>query len=193
MRMFIEGYAIVSEDGMIADAAGHMPAVLTVEADQKFFHDGVDRAAVVVHGRHSCEGGPRAARRKRLIVTRSVAALAPHAAHRHAFSWNPAGASLSEALQRLQINSGTIAVIGGADVYELFWQPGYDAFHLTRVAGARLPGGRPVFRALASAAGTTPEQVLTSHGLVPDPEVTLAPGVSLVTWRVVQRAQLRLA
>src|SRR5437764_11441550 len=137
MLMHIEGYAIVSEDGMIADAAGHMPAVLTVEADQKFFHDGLDRAAVVVHGRRSHEGGPRASQRKRLIVTRSVAALAPHAALHHAFLWNPAGASLGEALQRLGIDSGTVAVIGGADVYELFWHPGYDAFHLTRVAGAR--------------------------------------------------------
>jgi dihydrofolate reductase len=193
MRMHIEGYAIVSEDGMIADAAGHMPAMLTVEADQKFFHDSLDQAALVVHGRHSCEGGPHASRRKRLIVTRTVAALAPHAAHRYALWWNPAGASLTEALQRLEINSGTLAVIGGTDVYELFWQPGYDAFHLTRVAGARLPGGRPVFRALASAVGTTPEQVLTSHRLVPDPEVTLAPGVNLVTWRRVRRVQPRAA
>ncbi|HEY8441419.1 MAG TPA: dihydrofolate reductase, partial [Xanthobacteraceae bacterium] len=75
--MRFEGYAIISEDGMIADAAGHMPAVLTVEADQKFFQASLDRAAVVVHGRHSHEGGPRASARKRLIVTTRVAGFAP--------------------------------------------------------------------------------------------------------------------
>ena len=51
-----------------------------------------------------------------------------------------------------------LAVIGGADVYELFWEQGYDAFHLTRVARAFLPGGRPVFRELAL--NRTPEEVL---------------------------------
>jgi dihydrofolate reductase len=181
--MRIEGYAIISEDGMIADAAGHMPAVLTVEADQKFFHDGLDRVAGVVHGRHSCEGGPHASTRKRLIVTTRVPGFALDPAHRCSILWNPAATPLSEALQALGITHGTVAVIGGADVYELFWQPGYDAFHLTRVAGVRLPGGRPVFRALASTPEKTPEEVLASHGLNPGPVMTLASGVTLVTWR----------
>ena len=60
----IEGYAIISADGMIADASGHMPAALQIEADQAFFHSGLDRAAVVVHGRRSYEGGPGAPRRR---------------------------------------------------------------------------------------------------------------------------------
>lgn len=33
----IEGYAIISEDGMLADAAGTMPDSLKFEADQTFF------------------------------------------------------------------------------------------------------------------------------------------------------------
>jgi dihydrofolate reductase len=181
--MRFEGYAIISEDGMIADAAGHMPAVLTVEADQKFFQASLDRAAVVVHGRHSHEGGPRAAARKRVIVTTRVAGFAPDPVHGCSILWNPAATPLGEALRALGIGDGTVAVIGGSDVYELFWQPGYDEFHLTHVAGARLPGGRPVFRALASSPGKTPEEVLASHGLDPGPEMTLAPGVTLVTWR----------
>src|SRR6476659_5393995 len=53
----IEAFAIISADGMIAGAAGHMPAALKIEADQQFFHAGLDRAAVVVHGRRSHEGG----------------------------------------------------------------------------------------------------------------------------------------
>ena len=47
----IEAFAIISADGMIADAAGHMPDALKIEADRKFFLSGLDRAAVVVHGR----------------------------------------------------------------------------------------------------------------------------------------------
>ena len=182
--MRIEAYAIISEDGMIADAAGRMPAVLTVEADQKFFHEGLDRAAVVVQGRRSYEGGPRAPGRTRLVLTHRVASLAPDPLHGRSLLWNPAGASFDRALGELGISSGTVAVIGGADVYEVFWQPGYDAFHLTRVAGARLPGGRVVFRALAGpSAATTPEDVLASHGMHPSPAVVLAPGVTLVTWQ----------
>ena len=73
----IEGFAIVSADGMLADADRRMPAGMIVEADQKFFHGSLDQAALVVHGRHSHEGGPRAAGRHRLIVTTRVAALAP--------------------------------------------------------------------------------------------------------------------
>ena len=63
----IEGYVIVSSDGMIADANGVMPDSIKNDADQKFFQSGLDRAAALVHGRHSHEGGPRADRRKRLV------------------------------------------------------------------------------------------------------------------------------
>ena len=38
----IEGYAIVSEDGMIANAAGIMPDTLKFEADQHFFERGLN-------------------------------------------------------------------------------------------------------------------------------------------------------
>ena len=178
----IEGYAIVSADGMIADAAGRMPAALTIEADQKFFHAALDRAACVVHGRHSHEGGPNAPCRRRLILTRSVAALAPHSAHPRALLWNPAGAPLEEALQALDAPAGVLAVIGGAEAYELFWSAGYDAFYLSRVASARLPGGRPVFQQVGP--NRTPEDVLASHGLRPGESKVLQPdaGATLVTW-----------
>ncbi len=66
MVLRVEGYAIVSADGMIADAARHMPDSIKNEADQKFFQGSLDHAAAVVHGRHSHEGGPRADRRRRL-------------------------------------------------------------------------------------------------------------------------------
>jgi dihydrofolate reductase len=179
----IEGYAIVSVDGMLADANRHIPDGLKVKADQEFFHGALEQAAVVVHGRHSHEGGPRAATRRRLVLTTRIAALADDPAHPKSLLWNPKGASLAEAWERLGAPSGLLAVIGGPDVYGLFLDIGYDAFHLSRAAHVRLPGGRPVFPQIGP--DRTPEDVLASHGLKPGPQRVLDAdaGATLVTWR----------
>ena len=102
----IEGYAIVSADGMIADRNGAMPDTIRNDADQRFLQAELDRAAVIVHGRHSHEGGPRAARRKRLVVTRQIASIAPDPSLPNALLWNPAAATLEEALAKLGVGSG---------------------------------------------------------------------------------------
>jgi dihydrofolate reductase len=177
----IEGYVIVSADGMIADASGVMPDSIRNAADQRFFQAGLDEAAVVVHGRHSHEGGPRAARRKRLVVTRQIAATAPDPAHPHALLWNPTGATLDEAIEQLGAGDGVVAIIGGPEVFSMFL-PLYDAFHLSRAANAKIPGGRPVFNEVGPNA--TPEDVLMRHGLKAGPrrDLDAAAGVSLVTW-----------
>src|SRR6201993_4160909 len=112
----IEGYAIVSADGMIADGQGVMPACLRNDADQHFLQAEMDRAAVIVHGRHSHEGGPRAVKRKRLVVTRQVAGIAPDPSQPNALLWNPAGADIAEAIDALAPTAGPVAVIGGTDV-----------------------------------------------------------------------------
>ena len=179
----IAGYAIVSADGMLADANRRIPDSLKIEADQKFFHNALDRAAAVVHGRHSHEGGPGAARRHRLIVTRRIAALSPDTRHPNSLLWNPKGASLEEAWALLGVPAGPLAVIGGPDVYGLFLDIGYDKFHLSRVAGVRIPGGRPVFPGIGPR--RSPEDVLASHGLKPGAERVLdqAAGATLVSWR----------
>jgi len=177
----IEGYVIVSADGMIADAKGVMPDSLKNAADQRFFQAALDRAVVIVHGRHSHEGGPRAAQRKRIILTRQIAAIAPDPAHPNSLLWNPLGASLDQALAQLGVGDGAIAVIGGTDVFSLFL-PRYDAFHLSRAANATIPGGLPVFAEVGPNA--TPEQVLARHGLRPGPrrDLDADAGVSVVTW-----------
>ena len=177
----IEGYVIVSADGMIADVAGIMPASIRNDADQRFFQAGLDQAAAVLHGRHSHEGGPRAARRKRLILTLQVAATAPDPSHPNALLWNPSGATLDEALAELGAD-GIIAVIGGTDVFSMFL-PHYDSFHLSRAGHARIPGGRPVFTEVGPAA--TPEDVLMRHGLKPGPrrELDATADVHVVTWQ----------
>jgi dihydrofolate reductase len=178
----IEGYAIVSADGMLADATGVMPPSLKIEADQQFFHGALDDADVVVHGRHSHEGGPNAKQRRRLIVTRRIPALAPHPENAKALLWNPAGASFEDAWRDLGLAKGLVAVIGGTDVFGLFLDIGYDAFHLSRAAQAHLPGGRPVFPEVPA---RTPEAILRAHGLEPGPTRVLEAEQegTLVTWK----------
>ena len=177
----IEGYAIISADGMLADATGVMPPSLKIEGDQQFFHGSLDKADAVVHGRHSHEGGENAAKRPRLIVTRRVPALARHPDNPKAVLWNPGGASFGEAWGMLGVDGGVLAVIGGTDVFGIFLDIGYDAFHLTRADHVRLPGGRPVFPQVPA---STPEEVLRSRGYR-EADIRLLDeekAVQLVTW-----------
>jgi dihydrofolate reductase len=177
----IEGYAIVSEDGMLANAAGIMPDSLKFEADRQFFECGLDGVDVVVHGRHSHEHQPHSYLRRRLILTRQVPAIAPDPRNDKALFWNPAGASLEEALAVLAIPGGSVGVIGGTDVFRVFLDR-YDAFHLSRAPGVRLPGGRPVFPEVPK---WTPEEVLASHGLDCGHRQVLdaAKGLVIVSWQ----------
>ena len=127
----IEGLAIVSDDGMIADASGKQPEALKLEADQRYFRRTLDQAAALVHGKNSGEGGPDASRRRRLILTRQIAGLAPAPGVPRAMLWNPAGATLTEAWDALGLSGGLLVVIGGSGPFGEFL-PRYDAFHLSR-------------------------------------------------------------
>ena len=178
----IEGYVIVSSDGMIADANGVMPDSIKNDADQKFFQSGLDQAAAIVHGRHSHEGGPRADRRKRVVVSRQIAATAPDPAHPNSILWNPTGATLEQALADIGVTDGTIAIIGGTEVFSMFL-PLYNQFYLSHATKAKIPGGRPVFSAVGPNA--SPEDILMQHGLGPGPRRELDPaaGVYVVTWK----------
>ena len=179
--LWIVGFAIASADGMIADRTGQMPDALKIAADQRFFAASLDRVDAVVHGRHSHEGQPNSARRRRLILTRRVSAIEPDPANPMARLWNPAGVSFSAACAALGVARGTVAIIGGTDVFGHFLDIGYDAFHLSRANKVRLPGGRPVFPQVPA---QTPEDVLTSHGLHPGERRTLdaQADATLATW-----------
>jgi len=183
----IEGYAIVSEDGMLANAAGVMPDSLKFEADQAFFERGLDGVDVVVHGRHSHEHQRHSDLRRRLILTRRVPAIAPCPSNKKALFWNPAGASLEQAVAVLGVSDGSIGVIGGTDVFGIFLDR-YHVFYLSRAPAVRLPGGRPVFPEVPS---RTPEEVLAGHGLAPGPRQVLdaARGITVVGWRPRARAE----
>ena len=176
----VEGHAIVSEDGMIADSTGLMPNALKFESDQKLYEQALDRATILANGRLSYEWQANSPRRLRLVLTRRVAGLAPDPSNPNARLWNPAGASLEAACAALGVDAGVIAVIGGPFVFSLFLGIGYDAFHLSHAPGVRLPGGVPVFR--HETPGRSPEDVLAAAGLKAGPVRRLADGVTTVAW-----------
>ena len=176
-----EGYVIVSADGMLANAQHVMPDELKFEGDKRFFTAALDRAALIVHGRHSHEDQPNSPRRKRIILTRQVGTTAPDPSNPNAVLWNPAVASFEEAAQRAGVVSGTVAIIGGPGVFDMFMAR-YDTFWLSLAPKVRLPGGEPCFPGVGP---RTPQQILAAHGLKAGEAQMLDPadGVSVTPWR----------
>jgi dihydrofolate reductase len=162
-RPRVEGYAVISREGMIATADGHFPDEIKIPADHQFYQDSVDRASAVANGRHSAEGGEKEKLRRRLVLTRRVNRLMPDPHNPKAILWNPASTPFEEAWARLGIKEGTLAVVGGTEVFELFLTIGYDIFYLTRTEGS-VPTGRPVFPGIGTVG--TVEEVMAKHGLV---------------------------
>jgi dihydrofolate reductase len=158
----IEGYAIVSSNGMLAADDGLMPNSLKFEADQKFFNDSLDAAALLVHGRMSHEGQPNSPNRRRLLLTRSAGAFSPEPVRRNVWLWNPAATPFDDVCASLEVAHGRVAIIGGTAAYDMFLAR-YARFYLVRAGRVELPGGVPVFGALRE--GCAPEQVLRDAGL----------------------------
>jgi len=152
----VEGHAIVSAEGMIADAAGEYPAALRNDADWGLYQAALDRAAVVVVGRRGHERFPNPGRR-RLVLTRGVARLADDPRDRRATLWNPAGVGLREALGEIGVADGIVAITG---VFAHFVGD-YDRFALSESHRLLIPGGTPCF------AGGHPRVVLADAGLAP--------------------------
>ncbi len=118
--------------------------------------------------------------RRRLVVTRQVAGVAPDPNNPKARLWNPAGSLLEDACAALGLSSGTVAVIGGPRVFTLFLKLGYDCFHLSRAVNVRLPGGLPVFGRKIS--DGDPDAALSAAGLSARPPVRLDDGLILTDW-----------
>ncbi len=181
MALRIDGYVIVSADGMLANAQNVMPDELKFEGDKRFFTAALDRADLIVHGRHSGEGQPNSPQRKRMIVTRAIGATAPDPANPKALLWNPAGVLFDTACERAGVVSGTVAIIGGPDVFAVFMDR-YDTFWLSVAPNVRLPGGEPCFPGVPA---RTPQEILAAHGLKPGQAEMLDPagGVNVTPWR----------
>ena len=179
--LHIDGYVIVSADGMLANAERVMPDELKFEGDKRFFTAALDRADLIVHGRHSGEDQPNSPRRKRIIVTRTIGGIAPDPSNPRATLWNPAGAPFEAACDHAGVRSGTVAIIGGPDVFGMFMDR-YDTFWLSQAPRVRLPGGEPCFPGVPA---RSPEAILAAHGLKPgDAEILdRADDVTVTPWR----------
>jgi dihydrofolate reductase len=176
-----EGYVIVSADGMLADARHVMPDSLKFEGDKAFFEQALDRADLIVHGRHSHEQQPNSAKRRRLILTRKIAALTVDPELPNATLWNPLHASFEEACDFAGVSSGMVAIIGGPVVFDLFMDR-YDTFWLSEAPHVRLPGGEGCFVGVPV---NTPHQILAAYGLKPgEPQMLdAAHDVTVTPWR----------
>lgn len=177
----IEGYVILSANGMLADATHVMPPELKFEGDQQFFNDALDNADLVVHGRNSGEEQPNSPKRTRIVLTRSVKALAPDPSNPKATLWNPAGAPFDAACERAGVTSGVAAIIGGPTVFGLFLDR-FDTFWLSFAPRVRIPGGEP---GLPGVPARTPQAILAAHGLHAAETRVLdaANDVSVTAWR----------
>jgi hypothetical protein len=177
----IEGYVIVSAEGMLADSRHVMPDSLKFPGDAQFFNAALDHADLIVHGRNSYEDQPNSPKRRRIILTRGIERLAPDPANPNATLWNPDGASFEAACDAAGITSGTIAIIGGPVVFGMFMDR-YDTFFLSQAPRVHLPDGQPCFPGVPP---RTPQQVLASHGLKAGATRMLDPefGVSVTAWQ----------
>ena len=163
-RPRIEGYAVISTEGMIAASDGHFPDALKIPADHEFYQRSLEHADAIANGRHSAEGGEKEKLRRRIVLTRRINMLAPHPDNPNAILWNPGSAPFDEAWQRLHIDGGVLAVVGGTDVFGVFLTIGYDAFFLSRTE-VSIPRGRPVFPGVGTR-GVTAEEIMKKNGLV---------------------------
>src|SRR3954453_12234639 len=105
---------------MLADAAHVMPDSLKFEGDKLFFEQALDRAALIVHGRHSHEQQPNSPKRKRLILTRKIKAPTVDPGMPNATLWNPDHARFEDPCAFADVPSGPVAIIGGPVVFDMF-------------------------------------------------------------------------
>jgi hypothetical protein len=178
---WIDGYAITSVEGMIADADKAMPQTLKYEADHQFFMAALEEVDLIAHGRHSHEGHPRSHLRRRFWMTHTVAALQPMPDEPRQWLWNPAGIAIDDACRKIGLDGGVVAILGGTAAYDMFLDR-YRAFNLCRAGRTDIPGGTPAFSEMR--AGLSAPQVLSRHGLSAEPPRILdaANDVALTRW-----------
>ncbi len=181
----IQGYAIISDDNKIAGADGLIPASLRNQKDWDYYQRALAASDLIVFGRRSHELEPNVRGDLRLVISRGADGLEQRA---DGWWWNPARVGWAEVVKRVLPVGGDVAAPGGQGVFDLFLEIGYDAFHLSRAHGVKLPGGQSVFSACD--AGLSAEAVLAKAGLRPSEKIALDPehGVEMIVWRTVREA-----
>ncbi len=176
----ITGYAIVSDDDRIAGADGLVPPSLRNEKDWNYYQNALAHSDLIVFGHRSHQFEPNERGDRRLVVWSAPTGLVQRP---DAWWWNPSLMSWKEVAKELMPKGGRVAAPGGQGVFDLFLGIGYDAFHLSRAHGVRLPGGRAIFSACDR--GLSAEAVLQKAGLRVSERIPLDPkhGVDTTVWR----------
>lgn len=180
-RLTVEGYVIVSADGMLAEARStNMPEALLFATDQAFVAEQLSRVGLVVRGRHSTDEFAGRENRLQVIVTRRVASIVRDA-EANATLWNPKGASFDEACKAAGSARSRVAVLGGPEVYALFLDR-FEVFYLSQASQTRIADGKGCFPGVPE---RTPQQILMSRGMWADEPRTLdaANDVIVTPWR----------
>jgi hypothetical protein len=110
-----------------------------------------------------------------------VTGTSPDPANPRATLWNPAGTSFETASAEAGVTSGTVAIIGGPSVFDMFMDR-YDTFWLSQAPHVRLPDGEACFPGVPA---RSPQAILAGHGLIPGPAEMLdaAHDVTVTPWR----------
>jgi len=176
----IHGYAIVSDDDMIAASDGLTPLSLRNEPDWEYYQRALAGADLIVFGRRSHEMEPNTRGDLRVVVSRSARGLERRD---DAWWWNPGDVDWAEVVRQVLPSGGEVATPGGQSVFDLFLKIGYSAFHLTRASGVKLPGGIKVFSACVD--GASADDVLSAAGLRAAESIALDTdkGVEMRVWR----------
>jgi hypothetical protein len=120
-----------------------IPASLRNEKDWDCFQRALAGSDLVVLGHRSHDLAPNVRGDQRLVISRGAAGLEQRS---NVWWWNPARMSWVEVARELLPRGGNVAVPGGQVVFDVFLKIGFDAFHLSRARGVRLPGGERFFR-----------------------------------------------
>ncbi len=174
LKYELHGYAIASDDDIIADLRDEIPDALKYPADQKYFQEELNKAQLVVMGSIAHRMFPNMSSRSRLVLTSKSDGLM---LEENVYFLNPEKLTLKEALQKILPHGGRVAVPGGAHVIEACWVLGFACFHLTRVKGLRLIEGKKLFRDCTD--HRSADDILRAHGLILKEERSLGAPLTL--------------
>ena len=179
--IYLGGYAVISEDNYIADAAGHMPQALKNQAEWDFFQNQLNQYDVIILGRKSHVLTPNRKGRKRLILTSSISHV--HSEGKDTIYWNPESISFADLASNYYPAMKSFAVTGGQAVFDYFLnaKQGYDAFYLSRLRNVHLIEGRAIF-SVCQNSSKIPEEIFDEAGYQGGKQVWLDPNASVVKY-----------
>ncbi|MGH1481766.1 MAG: hypothetical protein ACRBM6_24055 [Geminicoccales bacterium] len=157
-----QGYAVVSADGLIADADGRMPDQLKFDADWDYFQAALDRADVTLIGRATHEVAPNVKKRRRLVFSSRVQGMWQE--DETTFWVDPTKTDPNGVITEIVGPSADVAVVGGQGVFDwVLSKPGFFSFHISLAHHVRIGSGRHIFRDAAGLEAAI--SLLQGHGL----------------------------